>query len=257
MAAALEPDYESTLIDGNLDRDAVARGRDAVRAQRRIRRRRHHGHGRPAGRDGNRDVARAACGAIPDCPSSGAATFRRCTPTVALNSDYVDYVVRGQGEDTLRELLEALRARARARSTRIAGLSWRRDGGRGAAIRERGFSARAHRARAALRPAARPARLSREDFSRRAHRRAPGGARLPLPLHVLRRRGHVSRRHGVAAGRSASTASSRSSSSRSAPTRSSSTITISSTAKWTWCRCSRCSRATSCRGGVTRAPTRW
>ena len=42
---------------------------------------------------------------------------------------YVDYAVRGQGEDTLVELLDALAGAAHPKPLRtIGGLTWRRDG---------------------------------------------------------------------------------------------------------------------------------
>ena len=41
--------------------------------------------------------------------SSGADTFPSTYTDATLNAKYVDYVVRGQGEDTLLELLDALR----------------------------------------------------------------------------------------------------------------------------------------------------
>ena len=49
-------------------------------------------------------------------------------PDVALNAEYVDFVVRGQGEDTFAELLRALAARDTAALAAVKGLSWRRDG---------------------------------------------------------------------------------------------------------------------------------
>jgi radical SAM superfamily enzyme YgiQ (UPF0313 family) len=54
--------------------------------------------------------------------------FPTLYPDVALNSDYVDYVIRGQGEDTFAELLRALDARDVTQLDRILGLSRRRDG---------------------------------------------------------------------------------------------------------------------------------
>ena len=165
MAAALEDRYDATLIDGNVDRDAVRAACDAVATQR-VRRRRRHRDGRAAGRDRDRDVARRCARRGPTCRSSGAAISRRCIRTVALNNDYVDFVVRGQGEDTFGELLAALARRRARRSRAIDGLSWRRDGVASCTTASARFSARAHRAGAALRPAARPARVSREDLPR-------------------------------------------------------------------------------------------
>ena len=138
LAAALEPDYQPLLIDGNLDRDAVSRATAAVRS----------GEFIAAGITvmGGPQVAtaiemsRALRAANPSLPIVWGGYFPTLYPEVALNSDYVDYVVRGQGEETLRELLEDLRAQSGALDG-IAGLGFRR-GGRPVCNRERGFSAR-------------------------------------------------------------------------------------------------------------------
>ena len=73
------------------------------------------------------EMSRALRAARPDLPIVWGGYFPTLYPEVALNSDYVDYVVRGQGEETLRELLERCARRARALDA-IARLSWRRDG---------------------------------------------------------------------------------------------------------------------------------
>ena len=57
-------------------------------------------------------------------PSVGAVTSLPSIPDAALNARYVDYVVRGQGEETLLELIDALRGKrpldsVKAFSTRI------------------------------------------------------------------------------------------------------------------------------------------
>jgi radical SAM superfamily enzyme YgiQ (UPF0313 family) len=46
----------------------------------------------------------------------------------SLNAPYVDYAVRGQGEDTLIELLDALAEHRHEAIGSIAGLTWRQDG---------------------------------------------------------------------------------------------------------------------------------
>ena len=62
MAAALDSRYDATLIDGNMDHDAVRIGvRGGERRERR--RRRRHRDGRPASRDRDRGFARRARGA--------------------------------------------------------------------------------------------------------------------------------------------------------------------------------------------------
>src|SRR6185369_15828675 len=53
--------------------------------------------------------------------------FPSIYPDACLNADYVDYVVRGQGEDALPELLQALRGEGALEG--IRGLSYRRADG--------------------------------------------------------------------------------------------------------------------------------
>ena len=181
------------------------------------------------------------------------AVSRRSRSTATTST----YVVRGQGEDTLRELLEAL-ARAEPRA-----LATHRGPELAARRRRRCTTASARFTRAHIAPALRydqlpdPRAYLVKTFlgARTAAHQAALGCRFRCTFCGVAAMFRGA--HGVAAGASASTASSRSSSTASAPTRSSSTTTTSSTAKWTWCRCSRCWRGTSCRGGATRAPTRW
>ena len=124
MAAALQPDYQARLIDGNVDRDAVDAAVAAARS----------GEFSAAGITvmGGPQVAtaiemsRALRAARPGLPIVWGGYFPTLYPEVALNSEYVDYVVRGQGEETLRELLAALRSGESP--AHIAGLGWRRDG---------------------------------------------------------------------------------------------------------------------------------
>ena len=146
------------------------------------------------------EVSRALRAAQPDLPIVWGGYFPTLYPAVALNSDYVDFVVRGQGEDTFVELMSAIASADRDRLATIDGLSWRHDG---AVIhnRERAFTRR-HIAPALRydRSAGREG-VSRQNVSRAADGRPPGRARLPVPLHVLRRRGDVQGRDGVAAGR--------------------------------------------------------
>jgi radical SAM superfamily enzyme YgiQ (UPF0313 family) len=124
IAAALEQGCDSTLIDGNVDDAAVRAACDAVRA-------------RPFDAVGVTvmggpqvataiEVSRALRALQPKLPIVWGGYFPTLYPAVALNSDYVDFVVRGQGEDTFVDLLSA-----GADSERLAavdGLSWRRDG---------------------------------------------------------------------------------------------------------------------------------
>jgi anaerobic magnesium-protoporphyrin IX monomethyl ester cyclase len=137
IAASLAPEYDSLLIDGNLEGDAAGKAVAAVQA----------GPFVAAGitvMGGPQvataiEVSRALRAARPDLPIIWGGYFPTLYPEVALNSDYVDYVIRGQGEDSMRELLDALRAGGSARA--IAGLAFR-DGGQVLRTSERRFTAR-------------------------------------------------------------------------------------------------------------------
>jgi anaerobic magnesium-protoporphyrin IX monomethyl ester cyclase len=137
MAAALEPEYSTLLIDGNMESDAAGRAASAART----------GSFAAAGitvMGGPQvataiEVSRALRAARPDLPIIWGGYFPSLYPEVALNCDYVDYVVRGQGEDTMRELLTALRTGDSLQS--IAGLAFRRAGGT-VRTAERAFTAR-------------------------------------------------------------------------------------------------------------------
>jgi len=126
MAAALEDRYDSTLIDGNVDEGAVRAACDNVRAQ-------------PFDAVGVTvmggpqvataiEVSRALRAVRPELPIVWGGYFPTLYPDAALNNDYVDFVVRGQGEDTFPELLAALASGDRERLVQVEGLSWRREG---------------------------------------------------------------------------------------------------------------------------------
>jgi radical SAM superfamily enzyme YgiQ (UPF0313 family) len=121
MAAALEPAYDTVLVDGNVREHAPAATLAAVTP----------GGcaalgvsvmGGPQVRTAI-ELSRAVRARHPRLPIVWGGYFPSLYPDVALNSDYVDYVVRGQGEQTLPELLDAL---SRGESVAgIAGLSHR------------------------------------------------------------------------------------------------------------------------------------
>jgi radical SAM superfamily enzyme YgiQ (UPF0313 family) len=125
LAAAIEPDFEPTLIDGNLDRHAAQHAAETVR----------NGSFAAVGitvMGGPQvataiDVSRSIRRASPQTPIVWGGYFPTLYPDVALNSDYVDYVVRGQGEHTFSELLNHLREANGETCEHIDGLSWRRD----------------------------------------------------------------------------------------------------------------------------------
>jgi radical SAM superfamily enzyme YgiQ (UPF0313 family) len=126
IAAALEDGYDSVLIDGNVDSVAVRAACDAVRTQR------FDAVGVTV--MGGPQVATAiemsqALRAVqPDLPIVWGGYFPTLYPAVALNSDYVDFVIRGQGEDAFGDLLRALAGGEQKMFAAVEGLSWRRDG---------------------------------------------------------------------------------------------------------------------------------
>jgi anaerobic magnesium-protoporphyrin IX monomethyl ester cyclase len=64
----------------------------------------------------------------PDLPIIWGGNFASLYPDPVLNAPYVDWVVRGQGEETFRELLEAIDGKRDAKT--IAGLAFREADGR-------------------------------------------------------------------------------------------------------------------------------
>jgi radical SAM superfamily enzyme YgiQ (UPF0313 family) len=126
MAAALEDRHDSVLIDGNMDRDAEQSVVDALRSHR------YDAVGVTV--MGGPQVATAIAVSqtvrrtCPGVPIVWGGYFPTLYPDVALNTDYVDFVIRGQGEDTFAALLNVLPTADHAALPAIGGLSWRRDG---------------------------------------------------------------------------------------------------------------------------------
>jgi radical SAM superfamily enzyme YgiQ (UPF0313 family) len=126
LATALAGRHAPAMLDGNVDQDFIATalrkiaegGVDAV--------------GMTVMGGPQLSSAIAASKAIreraPRLPIIWGGAFPTCCPEATLNSPYVDYVVRAQGEETLSELLDALGARDASALAAIRGLSWRRDG---------------------------------------------------------------------------------------------------------------------------------
>jgi radical SAM superfamily enzyme YgiQ (UPF0313 family) len=125
LAAALEERYDTMLIDGNIERDAERSVCDAVG--------RHAFDAVGITVMGGPQVAtaiavsKAVRRARADVPIVWGGYFPTLYPDVALNNDYVDFVIRGQGEDTFSELMSA-RAEDRGALGTIRGLSFRLDG---------------------------------------------------------------------------------------------------------------------------------
>ena len=126
LRTALEGRHSATILDGNIDRDFVTTATRAVNA-------------------GSVDavgvtvmggpqlvsaiaVSKAIRACAPAVPIIWGGAFPTVCPDAAINSRYVDYVVRGQGEGTLTELLDAQATGLTESLPQIRGLSWRSDG---------------------------------------------------------------------------------------------------------------------------------
>jgi anaerobic magnesium-protoporphyrin IX monomethyl ester cyclase len=127
LSAALDRTGSSQIIDGNVDRDFIG---DALRAI-----------------EGNTfdavgisamggpqiapaiEVSKAIRERYPSLPIIWGGYFPTLYPDTALAAPYVDYAVRGQGEESLPELISALGDPSAARLAKIGSLSWKNDGG--------------------------------------------------------------------------------------------------------------------------------
>jgi anaerobic magnesium-protoporphyrin IX monomethyl ester cyclase len=137
LEAALEGRHETTIIDGNIDRDFVATAARAV-ASGGIAAVGVTVMGGPQLRSAIA-VSRAVKEQDAAVPVIWGGAFPTVCPDAALRAPYVDYVVRSQGEQTLSELLEAGSKPSAQALAGIPGLSWR-----GETLmhnRERAFSA--------------------------------------------------------------------------------------------------------------------
>jgi radical SAM superfamily enzyme YgiQ (UPF0313 family) len=125
LATALEDKYATHLIDGNIDRDFIAT------ALRRLTEERVDAVGVTVMGGPQLPTAIAVSKAIrarfPATPIIWGGYYPTICPVPSIQAPYVDYVVRGQGEDTLAELLEALFSGERKALDSIAGLTWRRE----------------------------------------------------------------------------------------------------------------------------------
>jgi anaerobic magnesium-protoporphyrin IX monomethyl ester cyclase len=125
LRTALEGRHQATILDGNVLQDSVATaarlagaGVDAV------------GVSVMGGPQLTSAIAisRAIRARAPQVPIIWGGAFPTVCPEATLNSSYVDFVVRGQGEETVAELLDARGARDEGALAAIRGLSWRRGG---------------------------------------------------------------------------------------------------------------------------------
>ena len=121
LAAVLEGREDYTIVDGNVEDDPIAVIIQLID--------RHSvellgvtvmpGPQMAAAMECSREIRRLR----PYVPIVWGGYFVSIYPDAALNAKYVDYVVRGQGEDTLLELIEAVRGARRLES--IQGISYR------------------------------------------------------------------------------------------------------------------------------------
>jgi anaerobic magnesium-protoporphyrin IX monomethyl ester cyclase len=125
LAAAIEGRYPWVLLDGNVDQDFVA---SALRI---IDERKVCAVGLTVMGGPQLRSAIAASRAIrerfPAVPIVWGGAFPSNCPQAALSTPYVDFAVRGQGEETFTRLLDCLGGRSGDSLESIAGLSWRRD----------------------------------------------------------------------------------------------------------------------------------
>lgn len=128
LAAALDRFGDSHIVDGNIDRDLVSATLAAAGKQ--------HYDAIGIGIMGGPQLAPAIAvsRAIREHHPSMSIIWGGYFPTLytdtTLAAPYVDYAVRGQGEESLAELVSVLaRGGGDEALARIGGLSWRRDGG--------------------------------------------------------------------------------------------------------------------------------
>ncbi|WP_132141904.1 B12-binding domain-containing radical SAM protein [Luteibacter rhizovicinus] len=125
LAAALDRTGESHIIDGNVDRDVVG---ETLRAMERT-------HFDAVGIsvmggpqiEPSIAVSKAIRERFPQTPIIWGGYFPTLYADTALAAPYVDYAIRGQGEESLPELIAAL-GRAEPDFAKIGSLSWKHDG---------------------------------------------------------------------------------------------------------------------------------
>jgi radical SAM superfamily enzyme YgiQ (UPF0313 family) len=125
LAAALEDGYQSTLVDGNVDLNFISTVLRTIEATR-IDAVGVSVMGGPQLRPAIA-LSRAVRERFPRVPIIWGGHFPTLCADACLAMPYVDYAVRGQGEETLTELLDALLAGTPSLAA-VAGLTWRRDG---------------------------------------------------------------------------------------------------------------------------------
>jgi anaerobic magnesium-protoporphyrin IX monomethyl ester cyclase len=126
LAAVLEGREDYVIVDGNLEADPIARIRSLMEKQR------VELLAVSVMPGPQMAAAIEPCRAVrieyPDVPIVWGGYFPSVHTDAALNAPYVDFAVRGQGEETLLELLEALRGRRQLGSVR--GLAYKDSQGK-------------------------------------------------------------------------------------------------------------------------------
>jgi radical SAM superfamily enzyme YgiQ (UPF0313 family) len=122
LAAAIEPRHDVTLVDANVEADAPERVRHLL-AERRFDAIGVTVMGGPQLRTAM-ELSRVVRASHSQVPIVWGGYFPSLFPDVAMRADYVDFVVRGQGEAGLLALLGAL-VEGRRELHAIAGLCWR------------------------------------------------------------------------------------------------------------------------------------
>ncbi|HEY0938965.1 MAG TPA: radical SAM protein [Steroidobacter sp.] len=125
LAGALDGRYSTSIIDGNIDRDFIAT------TVRKITEEWVDAVGITVMGGPQLPTAIAVSSVIrerfPSVPIIWGGYYPTICATPSITSPYVDYVVRGQGEETLAELLEAICAGQRHELSAITGLTWKRE----------------------------------------------------------------------------------------------------------------------------------
>ncbi len=123
LSAALAGRYDTHIIDGNVDRDFISTSLRVLAdpAFSAVGITVMGGPQLPTAIA----VSKAIRAAFPALPIIWGGYFPTLSPDATLAAEYVDFVIRGQGEDALLELLDALSLRERTALHSIAGLSWR------------------------------------------------------------------------------------------------------------------------------------
>jgi anaerobic magnesium-protoporphyrin IX monomethyl ester cyclase len=123
LASSLEGKYATRIIDGNIDRDFIATALRTLNEE--------HVDAVGVTVMGGPQlptaiaVSKAIRARFPQTPIVWGGYYPTICPIPSINSPYVDYIVRGQGEETLAELLAAIFYDECSQLGSISGLTWR------------------------------------------------------------------------------------------------------------------------------------